>query len=309
MQRSANRACRLDGRQAPRARRRGEQALGTIAGFRLNLIWLKCARGGNASMAVRVAHACTMSIRATNDRLIEGMIANLPMFRQAARAQLAQLARHSHTREVRRGEAVCRRGDRLEGLFAVAYGLVKLALKGESGEEKVVRLVGPGETFGEAVVFLERPCPVDAVALADTMVVVVPATSLFSLIDHDPRFARALIASLSQRMHALVADVEAGALRSGSQRIAAFLDSLAEPGLSQPKVRLPATKTVIAARLGMTKETFSRLLRELADRGLVSVAKREVVLLDREQLAAVAAGDSRDATRPLERASGGGSGV
>jgi CRP-like cAMP-binding protein len=272
------------------------------------LTWLKCARGADASMA-RELHASTMSTRTSNGRLIEGMIANLPMFRQAARAHLAQLARHSHTREVRRGEAVCRRGDRLEGLFAVAYGLVKLALSRESGEEKVVRLVGPGETFGEAVVFLERPCPVDAVALADTMVVVVPATALFFLIDHDPRFARAMIASLSQRMHALVADVEAGALRSGSQRIAAFLDSLAEPGLVQPKVRLPATKTVIAARLGMTKETFSRLLRELADGGLVSVAKREVVLLDRERLAAVAAGDSRDTPRPIARARGGGSGV
>ena len=218
------------------------------------------------------------------------MITNLPIFRQAARAHLDEIVRHARAEPVARGAAICRRGERVEGLFALAYGLLKLTLRGDAGDEKVLRLVGPGETFGEAVVFLDRPCPVDAIALSDSMVVIVPAAPLFALIERDPRFARGMIASLSQRMHALVADVESSALRSGVQRVAAYLDSLAEPGITQAKVRLPATKTVIAARIGVTKETFSRLLRELADQGFVSVSKRDIVLLDRERLAALVRG-------------------
>lgn len=224
---------------------------------------------------------------AANGRLIEGLITNLPIFRQAARVHLDEVVRHARAETVSRGAAICRHGERMEGLFAVAYGLVKLALRGDAGDEKVLRLVGPGETFGEAVVFLERPCPVDAIALADSMVVIVPGAVLLALIERDSRFARGMIASLSQRMHALVADVESSALRSGVQRVAAYLESLAEPGAAQAKVRLPATKTVIAARIGVTKETFSRLLRDLADQGLVSVSKRDIVLLDRERLTAL----------------------
>jgi CRP/FNR family transcriptional regulator len=52
-------------------------------------------------------------------------------------------------------------------------------------------------------------------------------------------------------------------------------------------VRLPVSKTLVAARLGVRKETLSRLLRELAGRGLISVTQREVKILDRRGLAAV----------------------
>ena len=221
--------------------------------------------------------------------VLEGVIANLPMFRQAPRQSLAELARHARSQQVSRGTAVCRRGDPMPGFYAVAYGMVKLALRTDAGEEKVLRLVGPGETFGEAVMFLEKPCPVDAVALADTLLVMLPAAPVFALLESDPRFARSLIASLSQRMHALVADVEASSLRGGLQRVAAYLDAHAESredGVA--RVRLPTTKTVIASHLGVTKETFSRLLRELAQLGLIEVARREITLLDRAGLDEIA---------------------
>lgn len=224
--------------------------------------------------------------------IVLGLISNLPMFRQATRPHLAELARHARTEQVRRGAAILRRGERLHGLYAVAYGMVKISLRGDGGEEKVLRLVGAGETFGEPMMFLNEPSPIDAVALADTLLVMVPAAPLLALIETDASFTRSLLASLSQRFHGLVADVEASTLKSGLQRVAAYLDSLAEPcegaGLA---VNLPATKTVIAARLGVTKETFSRLLRELAAQGLINVARREIAILNREQLRQIARGE------------------
>jgi CRP-like cAMP-binding protein len=140
------------------------------------------------------------------------------------------------------------------------------------------------------------------------MLVVFPSQAVNALLEHDLNFARGLLASLSERLHNLVSEVEASTLLSARQRVASYLESLGAESAGG-RARLPATKTVIAARLGVTKETFSRLLRELADRAVVSVAKREVVLLDRARLAAIAAGDSRDAPQPAVRASGGGSGV
>jgi len=140
------------------------------------------------------------------------------------------------------------------------------------------------ETFGEALVFRERPNPVDAVALTDTMLVVFPSQAILALLDRDPNFSRGLLASLSERMHNLVAEIEASTLFSARQRVAAYLESLAvESGTS--RVRLPVTKTVIASRLGVTKETFSRLLRELANQGLITVDKRDILLRDRPRLA------------------------
>jgi CRP-like cAMP-binding protein len=265
------------------------------------LIWLKYLAGCGASIPSGEERAKTAKMTETNGRLIEGVVANLPMFKQATRAHLADVTRSARAVHAPRGAVICRRNDPMPGLYAVAFGLVKLALGEEPGEEKVLRLVGPGETFGEAVAFLERPCPVNAIALTDTLLVMIPSGPMFALIERDARFARSLIASLSLRMQALVADVEAAALRTGLQRVAAYLESLTEPGpaLGRANVRLPATKTVIAARLGVTKETFSRLLRELTDQGLVQVTRREITLLDRARLAAVARGTARDAGHAL----------
>ena len=222
----------------------------------------------------------------TNGSVAAGVLASLPLFKRTPRAQLAQLARQARLPHAQRGELIARCGERPPGLMAVGYGLVKLSLKGASG--KVLRLVGPGETFGEAVLFLDEPLPVDVTALSDTLLVVLPAAPLLEQIDRDPAFARALLASLCQRLHALVADFEAATLHGARERLAAYLDALAGPGSSV--AQLPAAKSVVAGRLGVAKETLSRLLRQFAQEGLIAVQRRSIRLLDRERLSAAARG-------------------
>jgi CRP-like cAMP-binding protein len=219
--------------------------------------------------------------------LAERIIVNMQMFRHVARAHVAELARHVGVLRLKRGALVCSRGELLSCFYGVAYGQVKLVLRADSGEEKVLRIVGPGETFGEALVFRERPNPLDAVALSDTLLVAFPAQPINALLDRDPNFARGLLVSLSERMHSMVAEIEASTLLSARQRVASYLAGLAEAS-GASRVRLPVTKTLIASRLGVTKETFSRLLRELADRRLITVDKRDILMHDRARLAEIA---------------------
>ena len=75
------------------------------------------------------------------------------------------------------------------------------------------------------------------------------------------------------------------------QRLAGYLDSLAEPqaGNGGWIVHLPVSKTAVAARLGVTKETMSRLLRELARRSVIAVSRREIIIVDRALLSQIAA--------------------
>lgn len=206
------------------------------------------------------------------------LLAQLPMFGGTPRAQLAVLARHAEALQFPPGSVVARRGERLPGLMVVRYGLVKLTLKGEA--ERVLRLAGAGETFGEAALFLDQPLPVDVTAVADTALLVVPGAALLALFDSDARFARGLLASVCHRLQALVADFEAATAHGARERLAAYLGSL-----GADTACLPAPKSVIASRLGMTKETLSRLLRAFIDEGLIAVANREVTLLDRARLA------------------------
>jgi CRP-like cAMP-binding protein len=222
-----------------------------------------------------------------NFRLLEGVIENSPMFREASVAERAEIVLQSRTRTLRRGAAVCRTGDPVPGILVVAYGLLKLALHRPDGEERVVRFVGPGETFGEAPALLERPAPFDAVALDDACLVVIPRAPVLRLLERHPSVAHKLVACLAESYLSLLSELQALAQFTSVQRLASYLVSLGAP--HEQRVRLPASKTVVAARLSVQKETLSRMLRDLSQRGCIRVEGRDITILDRKQLAGLAA--------------------
>lgn len=225
---------------------------------------------------------------------VEGILASLPLFRHANRYLLASLAAEARRIELRKAMTVYESGQQASGCYAVAYGLIKLSFHQSNGHEKVLRLVGPGETFGEPVVFFPHPYPVSAEALTDCLLVFLPGDAIFALLEQDPLAMRGMLATLSQRIYEMVVDIESHTSRSSVQRVAAYLQSLAAlpPDSAEVKpqlrVRLPTRKSVVASRLGITKETFSRILHELAQQRLVSVTRLEVTLLAPDRLHDVA---------------------
>ena len=226
---------------------------------------------------------------ALEQSLIRGLVPRLRIFWGVPPASLAPLMKQCWVLRVARGTSVVKRGARLPGVLALAYGSVKLSLRSDA-EERVVSLVSPGETFGEAKALLGRAALTDVTALADTKLVVIPSAAILALMDREPRFARALVFVLAERTLDLLAEVESATQR-GAQRLASYLGALAESNANgngaDCTVRLPVSKTLVAARLGVKKETFSRLLRDLAGRGLIEVERREVRILDRSGLAAL----------------------
>jgi CRP-like cAMP-binding protein len=134
--------------------------------------------------------------------------------------------------------------------------------------------------------FLERPYIVFAQALSDTMLLHVAKHAVFDELARDPRFARRMLSGLSQRLHGLVRDVEAYTLRSGQERVIGYLlaDAAEAPAGKPAEVHLTPGKSVIASRLNMTPEHFSRILHELAAKGLIEVNGRSVRIPDLERL-------------------------
>jgi CRP-like cAMP-binding protein len=219
-------------------------------------------------------------------RLVEGVISRLPLLHSASPAQRAALARQCSTLPAWRGDILARRGEPLPGVFALAYGSVKLSLRNAENEERVLRLVSAGQSFGEATALLALPCQFEALALAESKLVVLPPAVLLGLVERDPRIARGIITTVAEGTVQLLSEMESATLRRGSQRLAAYLDSLAGPAIPGPRtVQLPASKTLIAARLGIAQETLSRLLRRLADDGMIAVSRREITILDGAGLA------------------------
>jgi len=220
---------------------------------------------------------------------IERLLAQVAPFDALSPPRLAAVVRRARLERVTRGSRVMQRGTETAGLLVVARGAVKIALGGDDGTERVLNFVGQGETFGEAAGLLGGAAAADASALADSLLVVVASRSLRALM-RDARFAQAMARLLAARLLRLLGELESSALHAADERLAAYLLALGRPGTDGTgwTARLPATKTLVAARLGIKKETLSRLFRELALQGLIAVARRDIALLDRERLAALA---------------------
>lgn len=228
-------------------------------------------------------------------RLIEGVIGRLPLFQNVSPRNVAELASHAWTISLRRGVAACERGDPLPGVIAVAYGIVKLSVTRANGQDRVVRFVNAGETFGEASALLGEPCLINGGALADALLVVIPSAPILRLLERDPVFARRTVEILAQRVQSVMRELEASVRQRGPQRLAAYLLGLTQPGDTPGAwhVRLPASKTLVASRLGFSKETMSRLLRRFAEQGLIEPVRGRIRILERDRLATLAQnGDS-----------------
>lgn len=206
------------------------------------------------------------------------------IFKELSVEQLELIAQHSQTVDVPRGSLIFNRGDAARGLYFLLDGQIKLAVTSPNGTEKVISIVSPGESFGEAILFLERQFPVYAQATLDAKLLLVPKSIIFSLLDNDPTVARKMLAGLSVRMHHLVQDIEMLSLQSCTQRFIGYLLQISADAADANSVTLPASKTTIASLLNLTPETLSRTMTKLQQAGLIEVNGKDIVITNISKL-------------------------
>lgn len=211
-------------------------------------------------------------------------LAKLPLFRELGAASIERIATGATMLRLARGATLFRRGEKPTGFFVVVVGEIRLLAQGARGG-RLSGIVGPGRSFGEPVMFLEKPYLVDAIAHGDSLLIHVPTQAVFCEIERNPQFARRVIAGLAARIETLVHEIDLHARGSAQQRLIAYLLRGLDPSQIEAAVTLPATKAAVASQLGLTPEHLSRILRELTERKLLRVDSRRIVIADTARLA------------------------
>ena len=217
----------------------------------------------------------------------QAFLSRLPLFEELAAEELDRIAAGTTELHVPRGEIVFNRGDPCVGFHLVVYGQVKLAFLSPHGGEKVVEIIAPGYSFGEALMFMGKSYIVMAQTLADSMLLHVSRKVVFDEIDRDPAFARRMLAGMSRRLHSLMSDVESYSMLSGTERVIGYLlrqDEDHAQANDPYVVMLPTSKGIVASRLSLTPEHFSRILHDLSQQGLIAVDGREIRIVDAAKL-------------------------
>jgi CRP-like cAMP-binding protein len=212
---------------------------------------------------------------------VRSFLAHLPLFEGLKADELARLAAGTARRRLRSGETLFRQGEPSTGFHAVVHGRIALVVRAANGRERVSAIIEAGRSFGEAIMFLEKPYIVSAKALSDSLVLHIAKETVFTELERNPGFARRVIASLSAKLHATVRELDMYALGSGGRRFAAWLlRSVPAARDGAIEVTLPAAKRAIASQLNLSAEHLSRILRELATEGLIEVRGRKLAIPD-----------------------------
>ena len=192
-----------------------------------------------------------------------------------------RLAAEMKVRDLDQGEVLFHRGDPADSFFYVDTGLIELSLISATGDKKTLEVVNPGRTFGEAVTFMQEvKFPVTAEGLHKSKLCEIPNRAFLDMLRTNRDACMRLLADLSRHLHARVREIENLSIQNARHRLSSYIiDHItdARDG-DQATARLELPRHVIASRLSIKPETLSRLLRSLADEGVISIEDRVVFI-------------------------------
>ncbi len=214
------------------------------------------------------------------------------MFASLDDEQIAAVERMSHHVVLEEGETLFDCGDEADRFFLVLSGQIKLYRLSPDGNEKVIDIIRPGNTFAEALMFLEHPAyPVYAAALVDTHLLEIDSATFLDLLSQSIETCFRVMGDMSQRLRRLIKEIDDLTLQSATSRVAAMLIR----HMSAPEDQhftLHAQKGVLASRLSVKPETFSRILHNLSSQEIISVKGSRITVHDLERLKEIAHTDT-----------------
>ena len=199
---------------------------------------------------------------------VQAILRNTPLLKTLGEVDFEPIARSVTEVRIRRGDHLFHQGEPAEHMYAVVDGWVKVFRLTPSGDEVVLAVFTRGQMFAEAAVFMGANYPAGAEAATDARLARIPARPLLDLVAERPEMAMAMLASMSQKLHMLISEVETLKANTGAQRVAAFLLSLCGGDRGAQTVGLPYEKILIAGKIGMKPESLSRAFARLKSVGV-----------------------------------------
>jgi CRP-like cAMP-binding protein len=214
---------------------------------------------------------------------VTDILRKVPLFGQLAPPDLDRVAEIARERSYPRNSVILFEDDPGDALYVVALGQVKVVLIGEDGREVILSVMGEGEFFGEMALIDDEPRSAHVIAMEDSSLLVIRREDFQELLKQTPGIGLVLLRELSRRLRRVDEKVGSLVLLDVNGRVAQLLLDLADEAGSD-RITRRLTHHTIAQMIGSSRETVSRTMRELVDKGSITVSRREIQIRDRAAL-------------------------
>jgi len=204
------------------------------------------------------------------------------LFASLTDEQLNMMLDSAHPVELEQKQVLFEAGQTADDFYLLRSGQMKLYCLSPGGDEKVIEIVRPGETFAEAITFMENQAyPVSAEAIMSSKLYCFKMKIFRNLMDGSPGTCMRLMADMSRRLRMRVNEINNLTLHNATYRLVVYLlEQIPEGAVEMMDIHLGTPKSIIASRLSIQPETFSRILSKLSQRGLLKVHVNDITLLD-----------------------------
>lgn len=197
------------------------------------------------------------------------------LFSQLTPDQQQRVVQNAHMISLNQGESLFEQGDTADRFYLLLKGHVKLYRLSPAGDEKVIEVVTAISTFAEALMFLKQTIyPVGAQALSPIELISIDAHDFTAMLHESVETCFVLLGVMSQRLRGLIREIDDISLHSATARLAGYL--LSQKLKNTDEFTLKAPKQIIASRLSIKPETFSRILKNLSQNNYIDIKGNHV---------------------------------
>lgn len=213
---------------------------------------------------------------------VRELLRSVPIFSDLGDAGIETLSRVVARKVYPKDGVVFFENEAGDTLFMILTGRIKVTILGDDGREIILTVLGPGDFFGEMSLLDNEPRSATAIATEETELVSLQRTDFEMVLSENKEIALGLIRVLTQRLRRADQQIETLALLDVYGRVARLIVDLAkEEGRRLKDGRVAfrrATHQEIANRIGTTRETVTRILKDLERAGRIKVEGRELVV-------------------------------
>jgi CRP/FNR family cyclic AMP-dependent transcriptional regulator len=218
---------------------------------------------------------------------VEATLQKVPLFSQLGPADLQRVLEVARERAYPKNSVILFEDDPGDALYVVRQGQVKVVLIGEDGREVILSVLGEGDFFGEMALIDDEPRSAHVIAMNDSTLLVLRREDFQGLLMQTPAIALAMLRELTRRLRRVDEKVGSLVLLDVNGRVARLLLDLAEEAGGE-RITRRLTHHTIAQMIGSSRETVSRTMRELVEKGMIEVSRRDIVIRDRSALESAA---------------------
>lgn len=210
----------------------------------------------------------------------------IPLFSELSDDDLRAIAKVSVRHSFRKDNMVLIEEEVGSTMFIILEGRVKISRISDEGREVILSIMSEGDFFGEMSILDGQARSANVVTLDDSTILVIHREDFLQMLHDFPQIAINLLKELAHRLRRSDSQIKSLSLQNALGKVASTLLRIADDSgkIHMGQVEIPKLppQQDLANMAGTSRETISRVLKTLAEKGYLRKEGNRLIILDYE---------------------------